>query len=121
MNKSNIKEVSAGTQADSSTTAQNMQVSQPNANTNVVCSPSKLILNQSEFKHDVVRSNYNSNFYNHKKLGYTIHEICHEDYNFQEFYFIDDADEGQKIFLGCSTDGFGDGDNVSIDFKVFYT
>lgn len=36
MNKSNINEQSAGTEADSNSTAQNQQVSQPNANTNVV-------------------------------------------------------------------------------------
>jgi len=36
MNKSNIEEQSAGTEADSNSTAQNQQVSQPNANTNVV-------------------------------------------------------------------------------------
>jgi uncharacterized phage protein (TIGR01671 family) len=36
MNKSNINELSAQTEADSSTTAQNQHVSQPNANTNVV-------------------------------------------------------------------------------------
>jgi hypothetical protein len=35
MNKSNINEQSAGTEADSNSTAQNQQVSQPNANTNV--------------------------------------------------------------------------------------
>lgn len=78
-----------------------------------------LIFNQSEFEHQVERSNYNSNYYKHKKLEYVVHEICHEDYDFQEFYLIEE--DGQKIFLGCSQNGFGDGDNVSIDFKVFYT
>jgi hypothetical protein len=36
MNKSKINELSAETEADSNSTAQNQQVSQPNANTNVV-------------------------------------------------------------------------------------
>ena len=36
MNKSNINEQSVGTEADNNSTAQNQQVSQPNANTNVV-------------------------------------------------------------------------------------
>jgi len=36
MNNSNINELSAETEADSNSTAQNQQVSQPNANTNVV-------------------------------------------------------------------------------------
>lgn len=35
MNKSNINVPSAGTEVDSNSTAQNQQVSQPNANTNV--------------------------------------------------------------------------------------
>ena len=35
MNKSNINELSAQTESDSNSTAQNKQVSQPNANTNV--------------------------------------------------------------------------------------
>lgn len=35
MNKSNIEELSAQTEADSNSTAQNPSVSQPNANTNV--------------------------------------------------------------------------------------
>lgn len=35
MNKSNINELSAGTEADSNSAAQNQHVSQPNANTNV--------------------------------------------------------------------------------------
>ena len=35
MNKSNINELSAGTEADNNSTAQNQQVSQPNANKNV--------------------------------------------------------------------------------------
>jgi len=35
MNKSNINELPAGTEADINSTAQNQQVSQPNANTNV--------------------------------------------------------------------------------------
>lgn len=39
MNKSNINEQSAQTEADSNSTAQNQHVSQPNANTNVVGSP----------------------------------------------------------------------------------
>jgi len=37
MNKSNINELSAETEADNDSTAQNQQVSQPNANTNVTC------------------------------------------------------------------------------------
>lgn len=37
MNKSNINELSAQTEADSNSTAQNPSVSQPNANTNVGC------------------------------------------------------------------------------------
>jgi len=40
MNKSNINEQSVGTEADNNSTAQNQQVSQPNANTNVVRCPS---------------------------------------------------------------------------------
>lgn len=43
MNKSNINEQSAGTEADSSTTAQNHSVSQPNANTNVVGIPKRIL------------------------------------------------------------------------------
>ena len=79
----------------------------------------KLILNQSEFEHDVERSQYNNNYYKHKKLGYVIYENCQEDYNYQEFYLI--QDDGQEIFLGSSQDGFGRADIVTIDFKVLYT
>ena len=46
MNKSNINVPPAGTTADSNSTAQNQQVSQPNANTNVVGS----LLGQHEIK-----------------------------------------------------------------------
>ena len=46
MNKSNIEVPSAGTEVESSTTAQNQQVSHPNANTNVVGS----LFSQREIK-----------------------------------------------------------------------
>ena len=46
MNKSNINEQSAQTEADSNSTDENQQVSQPNANTNVVGS----LLAQREIK-----------------------------------------------------------------------
>lgn len=36
MNKSNINELSAGATVDNDSTVQNQQISQPNANTNVV-------------------------------------------------------------------------------------
>lgn len=41
MNKSNINQLSAETEADSNSTAQNQQVSQPNVNTNVIGSAFK--------------------------------------------------------------------------------
>jgi hypothetical protein len=46
MSKSNINEPSAGTEYDSNSTAQDQQVSQPNANTNVVGS----LIEMSELK-----------------------------------------------------------------------
>ena len=55
MNKSNINEQSAKTEADSSTTAQNHSVNQPNANTNVVRSFLALM--------------YAGNFVDQSKLG----------------------------------------------------
>lgn len=45
MNKSTINAPSAGTEADSSTNADNQHVSQPNANTNVVGSTGNFEVN----------------------------------------------------------------------------
>ena len=67
MNKSNINVPSAGTEADSSTTAQNQQVSQPNANTNVGSSFSfaeflnVLIEKDTRIKYSIQYADYEDN------------------------------------------------------------
>lgn len=58
MNKSNINEQSAQTEADSTTNAENQQVSQPNANTNVVGS----LLGQREIKFKYIFKTYDGRF-----------------------------------------------------------
>lgn len=50
MNKSNNNELSAQTEADSNSTAENQQVSQPNANTNVGRRTVKIDFKLSKFK-----------------------------------------------------------------------
>lgn len=58
MNKSNINELSAQTEADSNSTAQNPSVSQPNANTNVVGS----LFSQREMKFKYIFKTYDGRF-----------------------------------------------------------
>lgn len=84
----------------------------------------KLILNNNDFKHIEEKSSYNHNYFVY--IGsvcarYTeILEICHEDYNFNEYFLIK---ENAEIFLGCS-EGYGlDNLNsiIEIDFQLYYT
>lgn len=58
MNKSNINELSAGTETDSNSTAENQQVSQPNANTNVVGS----LFGQREIKFRYIFKTFDGRF-----------------------------------------------------------
>jgi len=77
-----------------------------------------LIFNQSEFEQRTEISVYNNNYYRHKKLGYVIYEICHEDENYYEFFLLED---GKNIFIGCSMKGFDGEEYVTIEFKEAYT
>lgn len=76
----------------------------------------KIIINPKEFTHLEDKSHYNHNYYIDKN-GLEILEICHEDYDFQEYRLI----EGEKwSLLGCSYDSMQK-IQVEIDFKQFYT
>ena len=63
------------------------------------------------------KSTYNHNYYKVKKGKAEIYEICHEDYDFYEYYLIENE---QTIFLGCSNDCMQD-TVVEIDFRLFYS
>ena len=82
----------------------------------------KLTLNSKDFERIELKSSYNHNYY--KYIGtesndpFEIYEICHEDYNFYEYFLIESPDE---IFLGCSYDHIHDLAIVNIDFKTYYT
>ena len=78
----------------------------------------RLTLNSSEFDHLPDVSAYNRNYYRNKTLDYIVREVCHEDNDYQEFYLVEN---GELVFIGSSTDGFGDGGEIKIDFKVRYT
>jgi hypothetical protein len=81
----------------------------------------KLAFKSSEFIHIKERSEYNHNYYqyvgnaNHK---FILYEICHEDYNFQEYWLLEG---GTRIFIGCSTDFIYENSIVNIDFREYYT
>lgn len=76
----------------------------------------KLILETKDFTRLEEKSTYNHNYYVNKE-GIEILEICHEDYNFQEYRLI----SGEKWeFLGCSHDSM-EKIQVEIDFREFYT
>jgi len=75
MNKSTINVPSAGTETDSSTTAQNQQVSQTNANTNVVGS----LVGQREIKFKFWLGHIKKMTYEHNLI-----EIAHMFWDFNE-------------------------------------
>lgn len=79
----------------------------------------KLTIKQNEFEHIPEESSYNNNYYRHKENGVILFEECHEDYDYQSFYFLEN---GQKIFLGDSQDGFSINDEyIVIEFKKEFT
>lgn len=76
-----------------------------------------LTLKYDEFEHLDI-SIYNNNQYKHKQFGYVILEVCHEDFDYQSFFLLEDE---QRIFLGDSNDSFTDEGFIEIDFKKEYT
>ncbi len=71
-------------------------------------------------KYEIVkdRSVYNDNYYKAKgsNTRTLLHEICHEDQNFSEYYLVD---ESLQVFLGCSNADVGD--IIYIDFGLMHT
>ncbi|MFA5154546.1 MAG: hypothetical protein WC554_18525 [Clostridia bacterium] len=82
----------------------------------------KLVIKSSEFVHLKDRSEYNHNYYQYTGEAnnkFIIYEICHEDYDFCEYWIIDNE---TKMFLGCSQfDHIHDNAIVNIDFREYYT
>lgn len=81
----------------------------------------KLKLNSKDFTHICDKSVYNYNFYIYKKSTFhptVVLEICHEDYDYFEFWVVNDKFEKCE-FLGCSEEGLKD--DCEIDFKQQYT
>jgi hypothetical protein len=72
----------------------------------------------SEYEIVENKSVYNNNYYIHKRsnTNTALHEICHEDENYSEFYLVDEISE---MFLGCSSEYCGD--SINIDFGLRYT
>lgn len=83
---------------------------------------SKILLVSGEFEHIQDGSYYNHNYYRHKNNDkFVIYEVCNEEYNYYEFYSIE---QEEKIFLGSSSCGLSMNNPehaVEIDFKVLYT
>lgn len=77
----------------------------------------ELILKPSDFSHLSAISSYNNNYYKHKKIGYVIFEKCNEEYNFYEFYLVEND---HNIFMGGSSKGFND-TIISMEFKQQWT
>jgi len=83
----------------------------------------ELILKPKEFKHISKDSSYNHNFYEYIGMNHvnnkTILEICHEDYDFYEYFLIRG---NENIFLGCCNDSIqSELDEIRIDFQLFYS
>lgn len=76
-----------------------------------------LLIDASEFEHIKEMSVYNNNYYRHKKNGYVIYEKCHEDFNYYDFYLIENR---KNIFLGRSQNGFDNEKHITIEFKTEY-
>lgn len=76
-----------------------------------------LIIDTSEFEHIKEMSEYNNNYYKHKKNSFVILEECNEDANYYDFYLFENQ---QKIFLGSSKKYFDDEQYITIEFKTYY-
>lgn len=73
---------------------------------------SKVIIDMSEFIHLEVESVYNHNYYKHKEYGYTILEVCEEQFETLHFYKVDtlNMDTNNEVFLfSCRCDNSVDG------------
>ena len=81
----------------------------------------KLILESKDYELIEDRSSYNHNYYRFTGRLHlfptVILEICHEDEGYYEFHLIH---EGERVFLGCSEHGFGDYDQLSIEFRIYH-
>ena len=80
-----------------------------------------LTLNSNNFKHQPDKSSYNHNYYSMVYIdnGYAtdILEVCHEDWDFYEYFLMDN---NSKVFLGCSQNSLGGDGVVEIDFRKYY-
>lgn len=57
---------------------------------------SKVSIDMGEFLHLKGESVYNHNYYKHKEYGYTILQVCEEEFETLHFYKLDGQD---KVFL----------------------
>jgi hypothetical protein len=82
----------------------------------------KVQLIPSEFSHLETISKYNDNYYKAKNgnMFIFVREICNENYEFFEYYLVDDKKE---VFLGCSKTikGLSGNEIVNIDFLYYHT
>lgn len=68
---------------------------------------SKVIIDLEEFTHLKEQSVYNHNYYKHKEYGYTILQVCAEEFETLHFYKLDGQNE---VFLfSCCCDSCVDG------------
>jgi hypothetical protein len=58
---------------------------------------SKVTIDMSEFIHLKGESVYNHDYYKHKEHGYTILQVCEEQFETLHFYKLDD--QNNKVFL----------------------
>ena len=80
----------------------------------------KIQLLPSEFIHVDDSSTYNHNHYQSKdgNMYIMVLEICNEDYDFFEYYLVDNCKE---VFLGCSKNSLSNEKIVEVDFLYYYT
>lgn len=70
---------------------------------------SKVTIDMSEFIHLEVESVYNHNYYKHKEYGYTILEVCEEQFETLHFYKLCDTVYNKVFLFSCSCDSSVDG------------
>ena len=81
----------------------------------------QLTLKPKEFKHQPDKSEYNHNLYSiiyvDNEYATDILEVCHEDWDFYEYFLVEN---NSKTFLGCSQNSLGGVCDVVIDFRKYY-
>ena len=62
---------------------------------------SKVIIDLKEFTHLKEESVYNYNFYKHNTYGYTVLQVCNQEFETLHFYLYDENSDTKSFLFSC--------------------